>query len=278
MTDLATRYGKWALVAGASEGLGAAIANAYAAEGLNLVLLARRQALLDERAAALAKAHGVEVRTLAIDLGAPDVWERLAPVVDDIEVGLFVYNAAYEAQGRFLETDLAAHLAGIDVNCRTPAILTWHLGRRMVARGRGSIVLNTSFGALQGMQWFASYSASKAYEWILAEGLWDELREHGVDVLAYVVGSTLTPNFFASNPDAATPAFLAANPMAQTPEEVAQALLRVLDQGPRAFTGPEYERTAAAFAQMRRAEAVTIMGQRARSLGRAGQPSNRRSA
>ena len=81
MTGLGTRYGKWALVAGASDGLGAAIANAYGAAGLNLVSLARRQALLDERAAALAKAHGVEVRTLAIDLRAPDVWERLAPVL-----------------------------------------------------------------------------------------------------------------------------------------------------------------------------------------------------
>jgi len=119
------------------------------------------------------------------------------------------------------------------------------------------------------MQWFASYGASKAYEWILAEGLWDELREQGIDVLAYVVGATLTPNFFASNPDADTPEFRAANPLAQTPEEVAQALLRVLDRGPRAFTRPEYEQMAETFARMPRAEVVTVMGQRARALGRA---------
>jgi len=267
MTNLVTRYGNWGVIAGASEGLGAAIAEAYAAEGVNLVLLARRKALLDERAVALTKAHGVEVRTLGIDLAAPDVWERLAPVVEDIDVGLFVYNAAYEAQGRFLQIDLAEHLAGINVNCRTPAILTWHLGRRMVARKRGSIVLNASMASLQGMQWFVSYCASKAYEWILGEGLWDELRQHGVDVLAYVIGATLTPNFFASNPDADTPEFRAANPGAQTPHEVAQALLQVLDKGPRAFTSPFYEQLVATFAQMPREEVVTMMGQRGRALG-----------
>jgi uncharacterized protein len=114
--------------------------------------------------------------------------------------------------------------------------------------------------ALQGMRNFVSYSASKAYELILAEGMWDELRGWGVDVVGYVVGSTLTPKYLQLRPEAADPALRKKEKWLETPEQVAERLLEVMDQGPRQFTSAFYEQTAKATAEMSRAEAVKLMG------------------
>jgi short-subunit dehydrogenase len=163
---------------------------------------------------------------------------------------------------------LEEHLAGIDVNCRTPAILSYRFAKKMVERGRGSIVLVTSMGALQGMRNFVSYSASKAYECILAEGLWDEVRDRGVDVLAYVVGASLTPKYIQQRPEAADPALREKERWLETPEEVAVRLLEVIDQGPRQFTSTFYERMAKMTAGMTRGEAVKLMGKESSVLAR----------
>jgi uncharacterized protein len=257
--DLRTKYGPWAFIAGASEGLGAAFAHAYAARGVNVVIAARRAQLLEGQAREIREAHGVEVRVLVLDLGVSDVWERVDAVTSDIEIGMFVYNAAYEPNRPFLSLDLEEHLAGIDVNCRTPTILSYRLGKKMAERGRGSIVLVSSMAALQGMRNFVSYSASKAYELILAEGMWEELRDRGVDVVGYVVGSTLTPKYLQLRPEAADPAVRKKEKWLETPEQVAVRLLEVIDQGPRQFTSVFYEGMAKMTAGLSRAEAVKLM-------------------
>jgi short-subunit dehydrogenase len=270
--ELQARYGSWALVAGASEGLGASIAREAAGRGFNLVTIARRKALLEDQANGLRADYDVEVRPLAVDLAAPDLWEQVAMATEDLELGVFIYNAAYVSRGRFLDVELRQHLAGIDVNCRGPAILSYQLGKKMVERGRGAIVLVTSMGALQGSKVFASYGAGKAYEWILAEGLWDELRERGVDVLSYVVGVTASPSYLSTQPATVAhppkslgsddPGEALANrirfPM--SPEGVARRLFDVIDQGPRQFSNPIDERAADKMAGMPRKESVLVAG------------------
>jgi short-subunit dehydrogenase len=159
------------------------------------VLLARRAALLDELANELKSAHGVEVRTLAIDLGEPDVIERVRKVSDGLEVGLVVYNAAVSVVGSFLDTELAQRMREIDVNCRGPLRFAHHFGKGMAERGRGGIILMSSLSGRQGTAFVASYAATKAFNTVLAEGLWAELKERGVDVLACEAGATTTPNF-----------------------------------------------------------------------------------
>src|SRR6476646_3135320 len=93
--DFNEQYGPWALIAGASEGLGAAFADECASRGCNVVLVARREALIEETAAGIRERHGIETRTLVADLAQPDVGELVASVTDDIDVGFFVYNAAF---------------------------------------------------------------------------------------------------------------------------------------------------------------------------------------
>jgi uncharacterized protein len=194
------RYGTWAVVAGASEGLGAAWAEALAARGLNLVLLARRPEVLTATAEAIRSRHPVEVRTQAFDLASPGFGTELEHLVGSLEVGFGVFNAAHAPRGQFLELSLEDQLRSLDVNCRGPLTMAHVLGKRMAARGRGALVLMSSLTAFQGSPFITTYGATKAFNLVLAEGLWFELRDRGVDVLACAAGATRTPGFERASP------------------------------------------------------------------------------
>ncbi|HXX31858.1 MAG TPA: SDR family NAD(P)-dependent oxidoreductase [Myxococcaceae bacterium] len=200
MTSFRERYGPWALVAGASVGLGEGFAEALAERGLHLLLVARRPEPLESLAGRLRNRHSVEVRTFAVDLAGPELGDALDRSIRELEVGLLVYNAAHSVIGPFIERPLQEQLRVIDVNCRGPLVLAHRLGRAMAARGRGGILLMTSLAGSQGGPLIASYAASKAFNLVLAEGLWDELGERGVDVLACRAGATDTPGYAASHP------------------------------------------------------------------------------
>lgn len=211
--SLRTTYGPWALVAGASAGIGAEFATQIAAAGLNVILVARRAEPLEELAASLREAHGVEVRTASIDLAAPDLLERARACAEGLEVGLLVYNAAYSLIGPFLGQTLEDKLRIIDVNCRGPVVLAHEFGAAMVARKRGGIILMSSMAGSQGAPIVATYGASKAFDRVLAEGLWEELGAHGVDVLACCAGATRTPTYEASKPVGNPPFMMESGPV-----------------------------------------------------------------
>jgi hypothetical protein len=194
------KYGPWALVAGASEGLGAAYAEALARRGLNLLLVARRLELLQPLAGRLTVQYGIQVRTLPLDLSKPDAADQIAQATLTLEIGLLVYNAAYSAVGAFFDHSLEDHLREVDTNVRTPLSLVNIFGKRMLAVGHGGIILMTSLSAFQGSAYISTYSATKAFNVVLAEGLWEEWRRSGVDVLACVAGAIRTPNYLASSP------------------------------------------------------------------------------
>ena len=200
MRDFRARYGPWALVTGASEGIGESFARALATRGLDLLLVARRPGPLEALAAELRATHGIRVRTATADVARPDLLAAMDALAGDDEVGLVVHNAAFSALGPFLDRPLDDLMKVIDVNCRAPVLLAHHFGRKMAARGRGGIVLMSSLAGGQGCPMVVSYAASKAFEIVLAEGLWDELRPAGVDVLACRAGPTRTPSYEASRP------------------------------------------------------------------------------
>ena len=194
------RYGPWALVAGASEGLGAAYAEALARRGLDLILVARRGELLQALAARLDAKYAINVRSLPLDLSQPEAAEQIARETQADEVGLLVYNAAFSAVGRFLDHPMEDHLREVDTNVRTPLGLVNTFGQRMLAAGHGGIILMSSLSAFQGSAYISTYSATKAFNIVLAEGLWEEWRRSGVDVLACIAGAIRTPNYLASSP------------------------------------------------------------------------------
>lgn len=259
MRPLRERYGPWAAVAGASAGLGEAFARRLAREGFSLLLLARRPDALGRLAADLRASCGVEARAVAADLGGPGLLETARAAAAGLEVGLLVYNAAHSVIGPFLERPLEEQLRVLDVNCRGPLLLAHLLGGEMARRGRGGIVLMTSIAGSQGNPWLASYAASKAFNLVLAEGLWDELRGRGVDVVACRAGATRTAGFLASRPKRGTPLM--------EPGPVVEAALAALGRRPSVVPGALNRVAAFAFARLlpRRAS-IRVMGRATRRL------------
>jgi len=229
MTAFADRYGPYALVAGASEGLGAAFADAIARRGVDLVLLARREEQLNATAERVKQAHGVEVIAVVADLADIErVTEQLGAL--GVEIGLLVYDAAYAPIGPFADATAEQLAQAAAVNVRAPLLLTKLLSAPMIARGRGGIVLMSSLAGSQGSPNIATYAATKAFNTVLAEGLWSELKPRGVDVLACVAGAILTPGY--QQAEGAKPA-----PGALAPEAVAEQALNALGHGPVVIPG-----------------------------------------
>jgi short-subunit dehydrogenase len=248
------RYGPWSLVAGASDGIGEAFARRIAARGVNVLLLARREALLAGLAAGIRAEHGVEAEALVADLTAPDLGARVETATRGREVGLLVYNAgAVHGAGLFHEQPLAKAEQLVALNVTGPLCLVHRLGSGMRARRRGGIVLLSSLVALSGSAHVAAYAATKAFDWILAQSLWHELRPHGVDVLAAVAGLTRTPSLLASGARA-LPGLHAAEP-----DEVALGALEALGHGPVWFAGEPNRAAADALAALPREQAIESM-------------------
>jgi short-subunit dehydrogenase len=233
MSDFRSRYGPWAVVAGASEGIGASFSKKLAKRGLDLVLIARRAEPLEELADGIRKQYRVDVRTASLDLGADDVVDRMREATESLDVGLFIYNAAYSPIGAFIDIEVEQHLQAVAVNVLGPLRLSHYFGRRLAERGKGGIILMSSMSSIQGTAMVANYAATKAYDRILAEGLWWELGQRGVDVLACIAGATLTPSFEGSTDR--RPKHGLAKPM--NPDEVTEQALRDLGRRPSGVSG-----------------------------------------
>jgi short-subunit dehydrogenase len=228
-------YGPWAVIAGASEGVGASFAHKLAGAGLNLVLIARKPPALEALAQAVREKSGVEVRILPLDLTSPDMLDRVRAVTDELEVGLVVYNAgANQSMERFFDAPLESALRVVRLNPVGQVSLSHHFGTKMIQRRRGGIILVGSLAGSAGATPLAAYCASKSFTQGLAEGLWSELKPHGVDVVYVVLGAVDTPNRArqaepaGSRPkDPNDP-----NQIVFPPDEVAQGALDNLKNGP----------------------------------------------
>jgi uncharacterized protein len=226
----AERYGPWALIAGASEGLGAAWSRALAARGLNVVLVARRRPPLEALADALRADFGIEVLCIDGDLGERPFISLLLERCSALETGLLVYNAAYAPVGEFAAVPLDNLLRAAAVNVEGPVALARGLTEAMAARGRGGLVLMTSLAGNQGSPYIATYAASKAFNRVLAEGLWYELKGKGVDVLACMAGAVRTPGYAGASEGKDAPGTL-------DPDQVVAQALRALGRRPVAIPG-----------------------------------------
>jgi uncharacterized protein len=197
-TVFADTYGPWALITGGASGIGAEFGRQLADRGINLVLVDVQKSLMEKHARDLMNEHGIKVRSIHADLAKPDFMKKIRPAVRGISIGLLVNNAAWGSAGEFMKTDLKDLVLAVEVNCRAPVVLTRELGPAMMERGRGGMIFLSSSSAMQGTPIVANYAATKAYNLILAEALWDELRLYGVDVLALCPGATNTPAFAKS--------------------------------------------------------------------------------
>ena len=187
-------YGPWAVIAGASEGVGASFAAAVARKGLHVVLLARRQGVLDEVAWKIGGQTGVQTRAVAVDLASPDAMQTVAGATRDIDVGLLMYCAGADPNYQpFLVNPVEVATAMVQRNCVVPVQMCHHFAGPMVDRERGGIIVLSSGAAFVGAPNMAIYGGSKAFDVVFTEALWTELHPRGVDVLSLVLGETDTP-------------------------------------------------------------------------------------
>ena len=218
------RFGPWAAIAGGSDGIGRAFAEVLAERGFDLVLIARDEAKLEDTARAIRDAHGVEVRVASIDLTGADLEREVAQALEGLDLGLFVYNAGSgRGMGPFLESEADHWLHQMELSCRGPLLLSHQVGRKLCARGRGGLVIMSSLSSLCGSAYTTTYAASKAFDTILAEGLWQEFGPQGVDVVGCLAGSTDTETFREDT---------GGSDDAMDPRDVALETLAFLGRGP----------------------------------------------
>jgi uncharacterized protein len=252
-SSFSDRYGPLAVVTGAAVGMGAAFARELADRGLDLLLVDRDEPALTACALEL-QAGGVNAQTLVVDLADRGAADRVYEAAGD-DLGLLISNAAIGYVGSFLDQDADGLMAQLDVNCRTPLFLVHRVLPQLVARGRGGIVLLSSLSAMRGSALVASYAATKAWNLILAESLWDELRDNGVDVMGVLPGTTRTPGLLSSAPQAG---LATANLM--DPADVARESLDALGHQPSVIPSQANRDSDAFLSSLDRAEAIKTMG------------------
>jgi len=224
------KYGPYALVAGGSYGLGAAYSEALARRGLNLIIIARDKERLEAAAARIREKYSVDVTAVAADLSD---FEKIKNLISNllnedkkISVGLMVYNAAFSPIGLFENTSEDHLSLAAAVNVKTPLLLAKYFSEQMIKNNRGGIVLMSSLAGAQGSPKLAAYAATKAFNAVLAEGLWKELKPHGIDVIGCCAGAILTPGYKqAEKTKRQAPGTMSAN-------DVAEQTLKALGKKP----------------------------------------------
>lgn len=259
------KYGSLALVAGASEGIGAAFSRYLAESGIDLILIARNREPLEKFAASLSAQFNIKITTLGCDLSEEDSVKNITTALHGKNIDILVYNAALSFIGPF-ESDTQEHMDRIAVaNMITPMRLVRILGGMMVKNGKGSIILMSSLAGFQGSGFLSSYAATKAFNRVLAESIWYEWKNKGVDVIACCAGATSTKNYLETNPGKS--GFLA--PRVTTPEEVVEECFKYLGKKP-SFVAGRGNRIASFFMQriLPRKTAIRIMGDTSKKIYR----------
>lgn len=192
LNALAKRYGGYALVTGASEGIGQCFAEELAKVGMNVVLVARRQDRLNALAKLLEAKYKVLCPVIDVDLSNTEQLERLLQMTDKLDIGLLVCNAGFATAGNFLNIEIETEMNMLSVNCTAVTRLVHHFGRQFKTRGCGGMVLLSSIVATQGVARSAHYAATKAYVQTLGEGLQQEWQGSGLDLLVVAPGPVET--------------------------------------------------------------------------------------
>lgn len=212
-------YGPWAIVTGASDGIGREMARHLAMSAMNLVLVARRSSVLEQLSQELSAQYGIQTQIISADLSQSAAVDAVIEATNDLDIGLLVACAGFGTSGPFINANLEQELNMLDLNCRAVLAMSHHFGQRFARRGRGGIILMSSLLAFQGVPLSANYAATKAYIQSLAEALYVELAPLGVHVLASAPGPIHSG--FAARANMRMS-------LALEPESVAQATLNAL--------------------------------------------------
>ena len=190
--DWKKRYGDWAIVTGASSGLGVDFVRQLARKGMNIILVARRVDMMIAIAEEVENECNVKTQVIGQDLIESDAVDNIRKEVGDKEIGVLINNAGYGALGKFHENDYDYQVEMVTLNCVVPVALTHAFIEPMVKRGKGAVIFLASTAAYQGVPFFSVYAATKSFNLFRAEGLWGEYRKQGIDIMGLSPGYTAT--------------------------------------------------------------------------------------
>ncbi len=185
---LKNKYGQWAIVTGASSGIGLELAIQLAKAGLHLVINSRHLEKLQEAEKLIKSLSNIDIKIVASDVSETTGLDSIIQATQGLNVGLLVVSAGYGTSGNFVDSSIHSEINMLKVNCEALLSLTHYYSQQFVQQKRGGIILMSSMVAFQGTPYSANYAATKAYVQTLAEGLAAELKPHGVDVLAAAPG------------------------------------------------------------------------------------------
>lgn len=222
------KYGEWAFVAGGSEGMGGAFCDRLAKEGMNVIVTGRHEEKISKKQAQLEQDFGVETRGLKIDFGAEEILTQVEAATEGLEVGFLVYNVGLANMMLFPRREIDDEIYRLNANVKSMLVLSLHFSKGMKERGKGGMILMSSSGGVVGTPYIQTYSATKAYAFTLAEALWGELSDFGIDVLAVLPGNTIGQNFTDVPPG--TPGF-------QTGAEVVEEAFNAIGKDPTVVSG-----------------------------------------
>lgn len=186
------RFGPWALVTGASSGIGEAFARQLAANHFNLVLVARRGPLLEQLGVELRATYGIDTRVVVLDLTSNDVLTPVRVATDDLDIGLVISNAGGPLPGEFLSQPKDVLFSQVRLDVTAPLELIHHFGPKLAARGRGGLILVSAMGATGGLPLMAITSAGKSFVESLGRSLHGEFTKLGINTTVLIVGPTDT--------------------------------------------------------------------------------------
>lgn len=229
MNAFKNKYGDWALITGASAGIGEEFAKQLAQLGLNLVLVARREERLSSLKAELEIKFNIEVITAPIDLLSDNYLNDLIKIVGNRNISLLINNAGFGYRGEFVDGNASTDENMIKLNCVVPTMLTHHFVKPMIANKKGGIIFLASIVAFQATPTTTTYSATKVFNAFIAEGLWYELKKYNVDVLSLNPGGTTTEFQQVANSTA--------GPIPRTAKQVVETALKALGKKPSVVDG-----------------------------------------
>ena len=191
LTSFKNKYGNWALITGATSGIGAELTSQIAAKSINIILVARKEMELKEHTESLIKRYGIEAKYVSADLSTVEGVEVVKQVQED--VSLLVIAAGIEVNGAFEKTLLEQEMKLLNINVIATLQLTHHFSKKMVQKRKGGILMISSLSGHMPNPYFSNYAASKAYVLNLAASLYGELKPKGVDISVLSPGLTNTP-------------------------------------------------------------------------------------
>lgn len=215
-------YGDWALITGASSGIGMALSELIASCNINVILCSRSKDKLNTQASDLKNTYGIEVKVIALDLSEAESIDSLIQQTQGLTMSLFIASAGFGTSGKFLQGSIHEEINMLRLNCEAVLRLTHYFTQHMVQRKKGGIILLSSIVAFQGVPYAAHYAATKAYVQSLAEGIQQEIKGLGVDVLAAIPGPVESGFSQRANMQMGT---------ALHPQEVAESILKALGKG-----------------------------------------------